>query len=137
MIITVSGIQELAGGTFSPSLPGDLLVGLNHSLSSAKPGDVVFLPFDRPNNDRFYNNLMVKDKLKVRGLISDQNHPSINALTIPKLVVEDAYQLYQRLAKLARSRFEGNIIMIIGSAGKTALKIYLNQLMSDAINVMQ
>ena len=132
MSITINDIQEYAGSNFYPPLPGDLVVSLNHNLKRAGPNDVVFLPFNKSENRKIYDFLQGKHRLNVKALISDREHPGVNALTTPKLHVDDAYDLYRRLAKLARSRFEGEMVMIIGSAGKTALKVYLSQLMSDA-----
>ncbi|WP_084221957.1 Mur ligase family protein [Synechococcus sp. KORDI-52] len=132
MSITINDIQQFAGKNFYPPLPGDLVVNLNHNLKRAGFDDVVFLPFNKPENHKIYDFLKGKHRLNVKALIADREHPVVDALTTPKLCVDDAYDLYRRLAKLARSRFEGEMVMIIGSAGKTALKIYLSQLMSDA-----
>lgn len=130
--ITIKDIETLAGSNFWPPLPRDITVGINHNIKKAKREDVVFLPFKRPNK-QINEYLKNKDHLDITALILDHRNPITDKYKNSKLVVQDAYSLYIKIAKLSRSRYEGELVMIIGSAGKTAIKMYLKQLISSTL----
>jgi UDP-N-acetylmuramoyl-tripeptide--D-alanyl-D-alanine ligase len=49
---------------------------------------------------------------------------------VPTLIVGDTFKAYTALAGLARARFEGSVLAITGSAGKTTTKVLVSQLLS-------
>ncbi len=49
---------------------------------------------------------------------------------VATMVVEDTLRAYMALAALARERFEGRILAITGSAGKTTCKVFAAQLLT-------
>jgi UDP-N-acetylmuramoyl-tripeptide--D-alanyl-D-alanine ligase len=103
--------------------PGHLRVATD--TRSIQPGD-AFLAL---RGDRFDGHDYTKDAVAAGAatLIVDERSAAVAGVTT--LIVPDTLHAYLALARVARDRFEGLVVAITGSAGKTTTKELLAQLL--------
>lgn len=127
MTLTFEDALRASGGESfdAPSPPLSLRVVTD--TRALEPGD-TFLAL---RGDRFDGHAFVREagaKGAAAFVIAD---PSVRIDGVPTIVVADTLQAYMAIASAARSRFNGRVLAITGSAGKTTTKSFAVQLLAQ------
>ena len=113
--LSVKTILELTGGRLPQAALADAS-GVSFHTSRVKPGDAFFaLSGAAMHGIKFANEALQRGAAFV---VSDRPHPQ-------GILVEDAAQSLLELGRWARRQYEGEIIGITGSAGKTSTKAFV------------
>ena len=111
------------------SRPSRQVRGFSFYENTVSESDLVIAPPTLNNNQliRFLNKSIEN---RPCGIVSQWSH-DISSPTIPCFKVKSTEQYFSRLAFLSRQAFEGIVIMIIGSHGKTSIKNQLGHMLSQ------
>jgi UDP-N-acetylmuramoyl-tripeptide--D-alanyl-D-alanine ligase len=90
------------------------------------PGDA----FVALHGDRFDGHDFVADAARAGAAMLVVDHSDARVSGVPTILVADTKAAYMAVAGVARRLFEGRIIAITGSAGKTTTKTFLAQLLA-------
>ena len=106
--------------------------GFSFYENTVSESDLVIAPPTLTNEQliRFLNKSIEKSPC---GIVSQWSH-DISSPTVPCFKVQSTEQYFNRLAFLSREAFEGIVIMIIGSHGKTSIKNQLGHMLSQIYN---
>jgi UDP-N-acetylmuramoyl-tripeptide--D-alanyl-D-alanine ligase len=80
--------------------------------------------------ERFDGNRYVREAIERGAAAVVIDDPSARVEGYAALVVRDALEAYMALGSLARGRFEGSVLAITGSVGKTTTKVLASQLLA-------
>lgn len=86
------------------------------------------------NWSSYYNSLF-KNYKRFELIITETNLEDIPR-DIPQLVVGNTYQALKKIAKISRLRFDGNVIAITGSVGKSTTRKMFEHLLEQNHNVI-
>jgi UDP-N-acetylmuramoyl-tripeptide--D-alanyl-D-alanine ligase len=114
------------------SLPSRLVRGFGFYENSVSATDLVIAPPTLTNDQqiRFFAKSIKKNPC---GIVSQWSHDS-GLSSVPCFKVPSTEIYFRRLALLARQAYEGIVIMIIGSHGKTSIKNQLGHMLSQVYN---
>lgn len=129
MKFRVKQISELLAGMQAEvrHYPDAEITGFSVDTRTLLPGD-LFFALRGPNHD---GNVYIEEALALGAVAVIAERRCDGAV----IVVPDALLALQQLARLARSRWAGDVVAVTGSAGKTSTKDVIAALLSTEIAV--
>ena len=110
-----------------------LLIDSRELKSEWRPDEVLFFAIKTAKND----GAKYIPELEAKGVKAFVTEDAIEAKGVKAFVTEDAIGALQDLAAYVRTQFNGTVIGITGSNGKTVVKEWLYQLLKDDYTVIR
>jgi UDP-N-acetylmuramoyl-tripeptide--D-alanyl-D-alanine ligase len=130
MNLTAAQILSATSGSLAAGEAATAVTGLSTDSRTTKPGDVFFaLIGERFDGHNFLRQAATAKAAAIvisSGAVSDQ----LTEFTGPVIVVADTQRALGDLAAWYRGRFEGTVVAITGSCGKTTVKEMLGQILA-------
>lgn len=131
---TVARMAEITGGKIIGNKNPEISELLTDSRRVVFPDKALFIALDGPNNDG-HNFIGHAYNQGVRVFMVQENHDITSLPEASFLVVNNTLRALQSLAAAKRKLFRNTLIAVTGSNGKTIVKEWLSQLLSDGHKV--
>ena len=130
---TPEDIAGATGGDWRSPTATWMANGVTTYKGKVKPGNVVIVP-DGKHWGKGWESCRHPDfmRLKEQGAVAvvTSNVPAELPPDLPVLEVDASFRALERMAAYSRDRFEGTMIAITGSVGKTTTKTFLRSVLS-------
>lgn len=124
----LSSIVEIVGGQLNELTLGESLVtGVSIDTRTLKPGD-LFIAIKGPRFDGHH----YLAQAQVSGAVAALTKYYTSDVTLPQVVVEDSEKALGFLGAANRNSFDGLLVGVTGSCGKTSVKEMLMVIFSEA-----
>ena len=129
MKVTLAELARAIGATL-PAAHDALIEGWSVDSRTIRPGELFFAL----KGPRFDGHAFVGEAL-ARGAVGAVVERSLPGVQGPLLVVPDTQRALEAAGSWARDRFQGRVIAVTGSAGKTTTKDAIAELLGTAMEV--
>ncbi|MGK0289528.1 MAG: UDP-N-acetylmuramoyl-tripeptide--D-alanyl-D-alanine ligase [bacterium] len=134
-MLTFQKIQEITGGEWitRPKNPDQILVGGAFDSRNITHEEIFFAWAGEQSDGHKYLSNVVGTSIQVA--IVEQDVEALDGLVILK--VPDSLKALHQMAHEQSQNFQGKIIALTGSAGKTTMKTWLGHVLSQSFSVLQ
>ena len=126
MRLSLEQVVNLTGGRLSAGTPGLVIEGISTDSRTIKPGQ-LFVPLRGENFDG--HDFLVRALRN--GAAACLSEEVIAGLSIPVIRVEDTLKALGDLAAGMRREFDGPVVAVTGSSGKTTTKEMLATVLAE------